>query len=412
MAAEVNRHMAPRPFPLCMGAAMTTWLSCTPGLSLLKPGSLPWKQLLEKLGDHPSAKKLDEATIEKLRPELSAEITQRLNDFLKGIQLYRFHPYRRNLTEPAVVWQDGSSRLLDYNPHSRGPAVFIIPPLINRPYILDLSADKSLIRWLAKQDLRPFLLDWGTPTPEERNFGSSEYMTKRIAPALNAVTAICDKRTHVLGYCMGGLFATAAAQLLSDKIKSLSLLATPWDFHAGSGLPPASISILPYMEETLKVIGELPVDCIQTFFTMIDPLASAKKYMKFAQMDQSSAEANHFVALEDWVNDGIPLGAGITRESFYEWNLKNATAKGEWKVSGEAIKPSTIKMEKLVVIPMLDKIVPPASSKALAAAMPKATVLETDLGHVGIITSNNAVKKVWQPLANFLWTQENSYSTN
>ncbi|MDH3738221.1 MAG: alpha/beta hydrolase, partial [Alphaproteobacteria bacterium] len=88
------------------------------------------------------------------------EIYRRLHDLATGIKAYRSHPYRRDLAAPAILWRDGTTRLLDFRPAGGQPVLFI-PSLVNRAYILDLSAERSLLRWLAAETgLRPLLIDW------------------------------------------------------------------------------------------------------------------------------------------------------------------------------------------------------------------------------------------------------------
>src|ERR1700712_783105 len=82
---------------------------------------------------------------------------------IAGIAAYRRHPYRRTLHDPAVIWESGSCRLLDYGrarsraPGARPPVLFV-PSLVNRAYILDLARGRSMVRWLAAKGVRPLML--------------------------------------------------------------------------------------------------------------------------------------------------------------------------------------------------------------------------------------------------------------
>src|SRR5262249_13639989 len=130
-------------------------------------------------------------------------------------------------------WQEGSTRLLDYGTRAPdGRSVLVIPSLINRAYILDLSPEKSLLRFLASQGLRPLLIDWGRPDAPERGFTLTDYIAGRLEAAAAAAVEIVGGPLGVVGYCMGGLLALALAQRCPRVVKALALLATPWDFHA------------------------------------------------------------------------------------------------------------------------------------------------------------------------------------
>ena len=76
------------------------------------------------------------------------------------------------MSDPPELWREGTTRVLDYGDPARGGVpLLVVPSLINRAYILDLSARSSLLRWLADQGFRPFLVDWGRPGIDERGRG-------------------------------------------------------------------------------------------------------------------------------------------------------------------------------------------------------------------------------------------------
>src|SRR6185436_14837200 len=96
-----------------------------------------------------------DAALEGVEPKafaaaLESEIRARFDRLAAGIESYRRHPFRRALPEPPVLWQDGTTRLLDYRAAAAGgPVLLAVPSLINRAYFLDLTADRSLLRALA-----------------------------------------------------------------------------------------------------------------------------------------------------------------------------------------------------------------------------------------------------------------------
>ena len=93
-----------------------------------------------------------------------------------GVLAYRRHPVHRDLENPPAVWSEGNTRLLDYGATHRAArargarAVLVVPSLINRWEVLDLTQEKSLLRAMAAAGLRPYLVDWGTPNADERRF--------------------------------------------------------------------------------------------------------------------------------------------------------------------------------------------------------------------------------------------------
>lgn len=409
---EMGHRLGPRPLPMHLYVAASTWMSSRAGLQLLKSGSLDWK------GDLANAarefrKNLNGADIEALDRALGDEIRRRLNDLITGILAYRHHPYRRRLPDPPAVWRDGAMRLLDYGAGTIGAGgapLLIVPSLINRAYILDLSERKSLLRYLAAKGLRPLLADWGYPGPRERKFTSSDYIAGSLEDMLEATVKITGKKPIVVGYCMGGLLALALAVLRPGDVAGLALLATPWDFHCQRGEQARLVAtMLGPLEPVIARMGELPVDLLQVLFASIDPLGSARKFCAFAGLVQSaegsatlSARVEDFVALEDWLNDGVPLAASVARECLGSWYGANEPAKGKWRVGGKAIVPQRVRCRSLVVIPAQDRIVPPESAEALVGALPNAERMAPPLGHIGMVVGSRAESMLWEPLVAWL----------
>ncbi len=304
------------------------------------------------------------------------------------------------MPEPPVLWQEGGSRLLAFGDAAAGRTVLFVPSLINRAHILDLTPEHSLLRWLAGQGVRPLLLDWGWPDAAARSFTLTDYVAGRLERALTA----CGPEPVVLvGYCMGGLLALAAAQRRPDRVAALALLATPWDFHAPDPLLPRRLAaMLPLLEPAMATVGTLPVDALQTLFAMADPDAVAAKYRAFAGVDPDSERALRFVAIEDWLNDGVPLAAPVARECLAGWYDANTPGAGAWRVAGAAVTPSSLRLPTLVAAPARDRIVPEASALPLAGLIPDATLLRPRAGHVGMVAGRSAEAELWRPLRGWI----------
>ena len=407
--AEAERtssaRRGPRPLPMHLAIASMTWLSSRGTWPLWSSASPLWRPECR-----PQLQALD-AALEGVEPKafaaaLESEIRARFDRLTAGIESYRRHPFRRTLPEPPILWQDGTTRLLDYRATAAGaggPALLAVPSLINQAHILDLTADRSLMRALAAAGTRPFLVDWGAPGDLERGFSLTDYIAGRLEQALDRVVAEVGGPVVLLGYCMGGLLAVALALRRRRDLAGLVCLAAPWDFHAErpsqARLLGASLNL---MEPLLRNLGELPVDAIQALFAGLDPLQVIRKFVGFAGLDPDSQRARLFVAVEDWLNDGVPLAAPVARECLAGWYGANTPAAGEWRVAGEVVQPAALDLPSLVVIPDQDRIVPPASAEALAAALPRAEALRPAAGHIGMIVGGAAIERLYQPLIAWL----------
>lgn len=404
----------PRPLPLHLSlAAMRGWAA----MSLPPPGRAPAHGSTSSSGAWPrsSAGRAEAARIGRALaagghpPEAFAAAVWRAllrgdRALLAGIAAYRRHPWRRDLPDPPVAWAEGASRLLDYGgPLQAAPAVVFVPSLVNRAHVLDLMPGGSLLRFLAARGgARPLLLDWGWPGAQERGLGLTDLLAGRLERALGAACALAGGPVVLAGYCMGGLLALAAALRRPERVRALALLATPWDFWAGpgdaAGRARGLAGMLPALEPVMEATGTLPVDALQALFAALDPFGVAEKYRAFARLDPVGPAARRFVALEDWLNDGVPLAAPVARECLGGWYGANTPARLAWQVAGMPVDPRGWAGPALVAVPARDRIVPPASAEPLTRLIPRAEAIRPAAGHIGMVAGGGAERALWRPL--------------
>ncbi len=202
-------RLGPRPLPLHLGTALMTWASSESAWRLWKrdsPSSSPSSTAPEPLASViAEANELEARTGSgQFEASLHREIGRRMARLADGVLAYRQHPFHRTLEDPPTVWREGNTRLLDFGATSRlarrkgARAVLVVPSLINRWEVLDLTPEKSLLRAMAAQGLRPYLVDWGTPSAEERRFDLTAYIA-RLDRALGFVARRARRRPAVMG---------------------------------------------------------------------------------------------------------------------------------------------------------------------------------------------------------------------
>lgn len=292
------------------------------------------------------------------------------------------------LLAPALA-EEGRARLLDYG--GDGPAAVFIPSLINPPTILDLAKGNSLLEWLSTQGLHPYLVDWGAPTAEEAELSVSGHVETLLLPLL----ASLGEPAHLIGYCLGGTMAAAAAALQPPL--SLVTIASPWRFD---GFPDEARDGLKQLwnsaEPTARELGALPMEVLQTGFWKLDPSRTVSKFEMFGRLDPESDKARAFVALEDWANDGPPLSYAAGRELVEDLFCSNVTGTGQWSVGGKNIDPATLPCPTLDIISSTDRIVPEATAARVGDVMTLAQ------GHVGMVVGSRGRTALWEPLAAWL----------
>ncbi|MGI9510770.1 MAG: alpha/beta fold hydrolase [Geminicoccaceae bacterium] len=324
----------------------------------------------------------------------------RLKDFYRGIEAYRRHPYRRKPCHRPTVWQRGGCRLLDFGPEDGWP-LLTVPSLINRAYILDLMPGASLLDYLGANGIRPLLLDWGDGTTSDKRLTMDEVIIERMLPAFDWLCQTTGKRPMTLGYCMGGTLSTALACLRRDRMAGLALLAAPWDFDDDQPLINEAVPRLGALEPCIGLIGAAPVDLLQSLFVENTPLDVPDKFARFANMAPMSEAARRFVAIEDWLNDGVALNAEVAAECFLEWYGGNAPARGTWQVDGCPIRPDRLDLPTFLAVPEQDRIVTPRSALALAGLLQTSELVRPKGGHVSMVAGIRARTILWERL--LLW---------
>ena len=324
--------------------------------------------------------------LELLRSE-TADQPERTKRALEGLRRYQSFP-RRATAEPmpAVAVAEGAA-LRDYG--GEGPPVLFIPSLINPPTVLDLSPERSLLRWLAGTGRRVLLLDWGWPGAERRELSVSGHVERILLPLIERL----DEKPALVGYCLGGTMALAAAR--AARVPAVATIAAPWRF---SGFPDAARSQLAALwnaaRPTAQNLGLLPMEVLQSAFWSLDPARTIAKFEAFA--DAEGTKAEEFVALEDWANDGPPVAAAAARELFESFFAEDEPGRGEWRVAGERVDPAARTCPLLNIVSTVDRIVPQES------AAPAGERLELPLGHVGMVVGSRARAALWEPLADWL----------
>lgn len=379
------------------------WQSFPLALQHAKDGSLPWKPLLQ-----PEAARLRQTLTQlphaPLVEAVGKQLLDRAQQSLRGISAYleQAAPHKPSTTE-AVCGQWGSSRLLEYAVPNPWATAFVVPSLINRHTILDLHPNRSFMRYLQQQGIQGFLLDWGMPGPAETHYDVSDYILERLYPAFDRSARLTGQKPFMLGYCMGGMMALAAAQHYgTDRLSGLGLLATPWDFHkAESSFIPLDSEAITLLRSFVARAQGLPAWMLQPMFYRTDPWLFARKFGRFHAMPKGE-EKELFMALEWWLNEGISLTAKVAETCLVHWAHENHPAKGLWNVGGMTIDPTHIRIPSFAVVPERDKVVPPISTLPLLRHLPGIESIHPAMGHVGIVMGSQAAADVWAPLVSWM----------
>lgn len=390
---------------LSMGLMLAMWQSLSassvPSLAALNPAWMRWNSPQQP--SHNPDRPLNPA----LAHHAAGQVLHDIGDYLKGVALYQQTP---PLPRDAymVLWQQGSSALrVVSHPAPGKPALLLVPSLINRWWMMDIHPSRSFVKHLAAQGYGVAVMDWQEPGPAERHLSIDGYITQRLLPAMTALHQTWQRPLSLVGYCMGGLMAMAAAQLPGEApVAKLLLLTTPWDFRTPESNPlmleEGSIRVL---ESTIEREGCLPASMMQPIFYRTDIWRYARMFQALGkQSEHERAQDNTAVALavQRWLHEAVPMSAPAARQCLVRWFAENQPMRGEWRINGYEITPAALPMPVMLVCPTEDKLVPPAASKPLETALPQAEVLRPRLGHIGLMSSRLAPQEAWAPMVRWL----------
>lgn len=356
----------------------------------------------------PAAAKLRHAWEELLADPLLAgavekEARKRAVEFLEGLNQYQQSAFTRDVVEPPAALTLGSVRLLHYAGVARGPAIFLIPSLINRYYILDLTQRLSFARYLSARGFDVFVVDWGEPSAAESHFNCGLYVTEILVPMAEWIRARSPKPLIATGYCMGGLLALGLAQIRPDLSDASAFLATPWNFFAPE-FPRFALKgdDLVAVEDYIGGCDTLSSETIHTLFHCANPYAFHTKLRQFARMDKKHPSTQEFLAIEHWVNDGVPMTRGVAHDCLIAWLQRNTPALRNWRVGGQVVAPEKIRMPCFVAVPQGDRIVPSTCALPLAKLLKHSTLIEPKSGHVGMMVGSFRKAGLWEPFAEWV----------
>ena len=316
---------------------------------------------------------------------MSANDAQLGAEALAGLRAYERAPRRERPAPRPEIARVGGATLRDYG--GDGPPVVLVPSLINPPRILDLDDEVSLARAIVGMGRQVMLLDWGEAR-DRSGLSVAGHVEQLLLPLLRGI----GERAALVGYCLGGTMAIAAAELAN--VERVATLAAPWHF---TNYPEASKRALQDMwrhsEAASRSLGALPMEVLQAAFWSLDPERTVRKFADFGRLDPTSAVARRFVELEEWANEGEPLPYPAATELVDELFGRDRPGSGTWTVGGRPVA-ERLTVPTLHLTAERDLIAPPQTVAA-------GDVVAIPSGHVGMIVGS-ARQRLHQELKTFL----------
>ena len=312
------------------------------------------------------------------------------------------------VTDKEEVWRDGKVVLYRFKgpraPTAKVP-ILICYALVNRPYMVDLQDDRSLVKNLLALGEDVYLIDWGYPDGADRYVTLDDYINGYLHRALGAVLdAHRVSSTTLLGVCQGGTFSLCYAALHPERVRNLVTMVTPVDFHTPDNLLSRWLQGID-VDALVAAHGVVPGEVLNAAYLSLMPFRlMQQKYVKLLDSDGDIAQAENFMRMEKWIFDSPAQAGAAFREFVHGCFRDNLLVQGRLEVGGRRVDPKRITQPLLNVYGLQDHLVPPAASRALAGLTASRDYRELafDLGHIGMYVSGRAQSELPRALAAWL----------
>lgn len=305
------------------------------------------------------------------------------------------------LSPRTLMYTEGSKKLYLYKGVlENSKPLLLVYSLINRPYIFDLRPKRSMIEFLVNNGFDVYLLDWGDPQPEDAYENLSDLINGTLNRAVSFILKKYNQTSlNMLGYCMGGTFASLYTSIYPEKINKLTLLTTPLSRAEGGLLQKIGEKL--DIGKAISSTGLISGRELKMFFNSVKPAGIIKKERDFWLNNQEEKFLDHFLPVEKWSNDTPNVPAKVFSD-FIDICFNHDLSKESVNVGNKIADFKNIKCEVFSIAAEHDWIIDKSAVSTVKEVMPNAknqTYLLAG-GHIGLVIGRPALE-IWNKIKDF-----------
>ncbi|MFC6837070.1 class III poly(R)-hydroxyalkanoic acid synthase subunit PhaC [Halomarina ordinaria] len=310
-------------------------------------------------------------------------------------------------TPSEVVYTENKLELLHYESQTdeqNEVPILVIYALINKPFILDLQPDRSVVRRLLEAGHDVYLIDWNEPSRLDQYLTLDDYVNRYIENCVDVVRERSGQDAiNVLGYCMGGTLSVMYAAQHPEKVNALGLMAAGLCFERSGGVLELWGDDEYYDPENVtETYGNMPSEFLDVGFALMDPVSNyVSKYVRLYDNIENEDFVENFARMERWLSEGIDVAGAAYVEFLEDIYQDNKLYKNELELGGEPVDIGNIDMPIIQILGEYDHLIPPGASKPFneVVGSDDVTTIEYPTGHIGLSVSGSSHREVWPQVA-------------
>ena len=316
-------------------------------------------------------------------------------------------------TPSEIVYEENKLELHHYEPRTdeqHGVPILFVYALFNKPFILDLQPDRSVVRTFLDHGFDVYMIDWNEPSLLDHTLTFEDYVDRYLDNCVDVVAERSGREAiNLLGYCMGGAFSVLYAALYPEKVRNLGLMAISVNLRNKDSVVDQWVGDDFFDTQTLvDTYGNAPAEIVDAAFSLREPVQnSLTKYLRFFDgLDDEDFVAN-FARMERWIEESIDIPGRMLVDFIEATYHERRIYNNEMSVGGRHADLRNLEMPIAQIVGNYDSVVPPEASKEFNEVLPgEPPIFEADTGHMGLAVSGRAHGELWPAVC--AWYEERS----